>query len=202
MRVQLQLSTKSTLRVMLVDDNESRADFVEGCLRHAGFEEILAVPCGRGLLLDISNWTPDVIVIDMESPDRDLLESLSIVNDHNPTPIVMFSQSQDSDYMQRAVEAGVSTYLVEGVQPETVRPIIEVAMMQFKSYQQLRQERDDARDELQQRRIIEKAKYALMKHEGFNEDEAYEEMRKLAMQRNQKMADLADEILSLEEGRD
>ena len=182
-----------------MDDNESRAEFVESCLQKAGFHDIRAVPCGRGLLLDISNWSPDVIVIDMASPDRDLLESLSIVNDHNPTPIVMFSQSQDVDYMQRAIEAGVSTYLVEGVQPETVKPIIEVAMMQFKSFQQLRQERDEARGELEDRRVVDRAKYLFMEQEGLTEQEAYRQLRSLAMKRNQKLVDLAFEIVDGEE---
>ena len=145
--------------------------------------------------MEISDWNPEVIVIDMASPDRDLLESLSIVTNHNPTPIVMFSHDHDPEYIEHAVEAGVSTYVVDGIQEENVRPIIEVAMLQFKSFQQVRRERDDARSELEERRCIDQAKYLIMKQRNINEEQAYAELRKQAMNLNIRMADLARSII-------
>ncbi len=184
------------IRVMLVDDHCERAQLVEDGLLSAGFEVISVITSAAGLLFQIEQHRPDVVIIDLQSPDRDVLESLAIVNQHNPTAMVMFGQEDDPDYIRHAVSAGISTYLTDGINPTRVRPIIEVAMAQFRSFQGLREELDTARAQLQSRSLVEKAKSLLMKQKNLNENEAHQLLTKLAMDNNQRLGDVAHTVVT------
>ena len=184
------------IRVMLVDDHCERAQLVEDGLVSAGFEVISVITSAAGLLFQIEQHRPDVVIIDLQSPDRDVLESLAIVNQHNPTAMVMFGQEDDPDYIRHAVSAGISTYLTDGINPTRVRPIIEVAMAQFRSFQGLREELDTARAQLQSRSLVEKAKSLLMKQKNLNENEAHQLLTKLAMDNNQRLGDVAHTVVT------
>ncbi len=187
---------------MLIDDDATRAGWVENCLIKLGFSTSSVISqhtCSgppTSLLRTISDQAPDVIIIDMDSPDRDLLESLSILAQHNPTPVVMFSAEEDPDYISRAVAAGVSTYLVGGIDPDKVRPIIEVAFAQFRNFQKLRQSLEDTRAELSSRRIIDRAKLTVMQRLNLSENQAYEHMRREAMNRGETLLYVAQQILN------
>ena len=181
---------------MLVDDHPSRAQLVEEHLKVAGFEVLSVISSATGLLFQIEQHRPDVVLIDLQSPDRDVLESLAIVNRHSPTAMVMFAEEDDPDYIRQAVEAGISTYLMEGINPAKVKPVIEVAMAQFKSFQGLRQELDTARTQLQDRTLIEKAKGLLMLQKRINENEAHQLLTRLAMDNNQKLRDVAQTVIA------
>jgi response regulator NasT len=180
---------------MLVDDNPRRAALVEACLRAAGFNTLCLVPLQAGLLYQIEQQAPDVIVIDLESPGRDVLESLSIVSAHNPTPIVMFSEEQDPDFIVQAVDAGVTAYVLDGIKAEKVKPIIDVAMAQFRQFQKLRVELATTQSELCDRKLIDRAKALLMERYGHSERESYAHMRTQAMNTNLKLADIAQQII-------
>ncbi len=183
---------------MLVDDDPQRAEWVKQCLADLGFETcgILSEP--MRVLKAISDAEPDVIVIDMESPGRDILESLSVVARHQPTPVVMFSEEQDPDYIKRAVDAGVSTYLVGSIDPAKVRPIIQVAIAQFQSFQGLKNKLDETRSQLDDRQIIDKAKHYLMDALDLSEDDAYSQLRHQAMNCGVRLADIARQVLASE----
>lgn len=181
---------------MLVDDHPSRAQLVEEHLKAAGFEVLSVISSATGLLFQIEQHRPDVVLIDLQSPDRDVLESLAIVNRHSPTAMVMFAEEDDPDYIRQAVEAGISTYLMEGINPAKVKPVIEVAMAQFKSFQGLRQELDTARTQLQDRTLIEKAKGLLMLQKRISENEAHQLLTRLAMDNNQKLRDVAQTVIA------
>lgn len=185
-----------SIRVMLVDDHADRAQLVEQGLMNAGFEVISVITSAAGLLFQIEQHRPDVVIIDLQSPDRDVLESLAIVNQHNPTAMVMFGQEDDPDYIRHAVSAGISTYLTDGINPSRVRPIIEVAMAQFRSFQGLRQELVSARAQLESHSLVEKAKKLLMSQKNINEDEAHQLLTKLAMDNNQRLRDVAHTVVS------
>ncbi len=133
------------VKVMLVDDHPERAAMVEESLRASGFEVLSTIPSATGLLFQIEQHRPDVVLIDLDSPDRDVLESLSIINSHNPTPVVMFTEEEDPEYIEQAVTAGISTYLVGSINPQQVKPVINVALAQFKSFQNLRNELNTTR---------------------------------------------------------
>lgn len=182
-------------RVMLVDDNPDRAQWVASSLCNNGFEPFVVSTDHVGLLREISDHLPDIVVIDMESPGRDLLESLAIVTRMNPTPVVMFSAEQDPDYINRAVESGVTAYMLGNIEPEKVKPVIDVAMAQFRNFQQLKQELDDTRSELVERRQIDQAKRLLMKTSNLSEDEAYELLRREAMKSRLRIVEVAAQVL-------
>ena len=184
------------VRVMLVDDNPARAAMVEERLWACGFEVSLVIPSAAGLLFQIEQNRPDVVLIDLESPDRDVLESLAIISHHNPTPVVMFTQQDDPDYIRQAVTAGISTYLVGGINPDQVKPIIDVAIAQFPAFQSLRDELHSTRAQLEERKLIEQAQGLLMAHQKIGEDEAHRLLTKLAMDTNQRLPAVAKTVLA------
>lgn len=190
-------SREREIRVMLVDDHPDRAAMVEDTLGRCGFKVIASLTTASGLLFQIEQHKPHLIMVEMESPDRDILESLAVVSEHNPTPIVMFSGEQDTDFIQQAVNAGVTAYIVDGVNPRNVKPIIDVAIAQFEAFQSLRQTLQDTRRELEERKIIEKAKVLIMSHHGVSEQNAYACLRKLAMNNNQRIAAVAANVIAI-----
>ena len=184
------------IRVMLVDDHAERARLVEEHLIAAGFEVLSIISSAAGLVFQIEQHQPDVVIIDLQSPDRDVLESLAIVNRHSPTAMVMFAHEDDPDYIREALAAGISTYLTEGLNPARVRPVIEVAMAQFRSFQMLRDELLTTRTELEDRNLIEKAKGLLMAQKCINENEAHQLLTKLAMDNNQRLRNVAQTVVA------
>lgn len=187
------------LRVMIVDDNAERALAIEQHLTSDGCEVVAQVPERGDLRERVRQTQPDVIIIDMEIPDRDTLEDMSQITREQPRPTVMFVDRSDSDSIQAAVRAGVSAYVVGGLQPERVRPVLEVAIARFNEFQTLRRELAEARSNLEDRKLIERAKGILMKNRGLNEAEAFHLLRKMAMDRKIRLAALARELVSAAE---
>lgn len=189
------------LHILLVDDNRERAELVSRRLQEVGFGRLRVVQRDQGLLNQIERNPPDVIVISLESPGRDLLESLSIVSHHNPTPIVMFTREDDPAFIGEAVNAGVTTYLVDGIDADKVKPVVDVAIAQFRAFQQLRGELASTRSELKERRLVERAKLLLMARDGFTEAQAHARLQAAAMEENLKLSELAARIIELAEQR-
>jgi response regulator NasT len=181
---------------MLVDDNADRASTVEASLRASGIEVLSIISTTSALLFQIEQHRPDVVLIALQFPGRDILESLAVVNHHNPTPMVMFSQEDDPDYIQQAVKAGVSTYLMEGINADKVKPIIDLAMAQFSSFQQLRSQLQSAQSELESHSLVNRAKKLLMTHKSISEDAAHRMMTRTAMDNNLKIQEVARTIIS------
>ena len=186
------------LRVMLVDDaSHEEAEALEDSLRALGFEVAVATPDARSLLDRVSELAPDVIIIASESPTRDTLEQLAFVTERRPRPIVLFTEDRANATIAAALRAGVSAYIVDGVDRERLRPILDVAIARFEQERALRAELRDAKDRLADRKIIERAKGVLMREKGVGESEAFALMRKLAMDRNRRLADIAQQILDV-----
>jgi response regulator NasT len=181
---------------MLVDDDPARACLVEERLWASGYDVVAVIGSAADLLLRIDRHLPDVILIDLQSPDRDVLESLSIVTRHNPRPVVMFTQQDDPDYINQAVEAGISTYLVGDMDPRLVKPVIDVAIAQFRSFQRLRDELDSTRVQLEDRKFIEQAKGLLMAYRNIGEEEAHRAMTRLAMDANERLPEVARRLVA------
>lgn len=186
----------TSIRVMVIDDQAERALMVEQRLHANGFSVVARLNSASGLLNQIELHQPQVIVIDLESPDRDVLESLAIVSSHNPTPIVMFTREDDPDFVAEAVQAGVTAYQGQGLNPEIVKTVIDVAMSQFRSFNMLRQQLLETRTELEESRIIEQAKALLSKHQGLDSAAAYDMLRKLSMNTNKRMAQVAETVVA------
>jgi response regulator NasT len=185
------------VRVMLVDDVPQRSVRVAEKLTGDGFDVIARLPSAAGLLFQIEQQKPDVILIDLQSPGRDMLESLSVINIHNPTPVVMFSEEEDPSYIEEAVDAGVTAYMVGGVEAERVKPVIDVAMAQFKSFQALRQALDSTRTQLESLSVIDRAKSLLMQQHSVSEDKAHKLLRTLSMDTNQSLPQAAESVIKI-----
>jgi response regulator NasT len=182
---------------MLVDDQADRANRVVEKLQLEGFEVVALLPSAAGLLLQIEQLKPEVILIDLQSPGRDVLDSLSIINDHNPIPVVMYSQQGDEQYIEDAIRAGVTAYLMGDVETKTVTPAINVAIAQFKSYQSMRHELNETRTQLEKISAIDQAKRLLMAQRKVSEEESHRVLRKLAMDTNQTMLQAANSVIQI-----
>lgn len=186
----------AALRVMLVDDDATRAAAVEEALAASGFYVLSIVSATSALLYQIEQQRPDVVLIDLAFPGRDILESLAVINAHKPIPMIMFSQQDDAEYIGLAFKAGVNTYITEGVNPEKVRPIIDVALAQFRAYQNLRDELETVRNELQSTQLVARAKALLIQHRGISETQAHKLLHRLSMVNNLKLAEVARNVIA------
>ncbi|WP_240725164.1 ANTAR domain-containing response regulator [Mangrovimicrobium sediminis] len=185
------------LRVILVDDDLSRATAVEARLREVGFEVLSVIPTASGLLFQMAQQEPDVVIIALDSPDRDVLESLAIASTHNPRPVVMFSEAGDQGFITDAIRAGVTAYQAEDINPTRVRAAIDIAVAQFSAFNNLREELDETRRQLEERKLVEKAKGLLMSLHKVEEEEAFATLRKLAMDKNRTLGETAREVISI-----
>ncbi len=183
------------LKVMLVDDNFERMEKLREQLLVAGYTVIAEAGSTFNLHRQIGALAPDVVIISTDSPSRDTLEHIVLAGRDEPRPIVMFTHDEDTDKIRAATRAGVSAYVVGGLQSARIRPIVDAAIARFEEYRTLRAELDAAHLRLGERKLIERAKGVLMKQRGLDEDEAYRLMRKLAMDRNIRLADLAAQVI-------
>lgn len=179
------------LRVMLVDKSVGRSAILEQALKDHGHEVVARLGENQDLLASVRQFEPDIIFIDMEMPDRDTLESMRMITQHVPRPVVMFADQSDGKTIEDAVRAGVSAYIVDGLSPARLKPIMDVAIARFREFQALRNELEDTRSKLADRKDIDKAKGFLMRQKGLSEEAAYNALRKLAMDRNQKIGEVA-----------
>ena len=185
----------SLLSVLIVDENIARASIIEAGVREAGHEKVTVVHDVCGIAQRISQLAPDIIVIDIENPNRDMLESLFQLTRAVKRPIAMFVDHSDRASMEAAVDAGVSAYVVAGLRQDRIRPILEMAVSRFNAYARLERELQDVRNELEGRKTIDRAKAILMKSKNITEDEAYVMLRKTAMNQNRKINEIAQSLI-------
>lgn len=185
-----------TLRVMLIDETPQRAALLEQALKDHGYEVVARVGPGEDLLARVEQLQPDIVIVDMESPDRDTLESMRNISRDRPRPIVMFSESGDRRTIDAAVRAGVSAYVVAGLDPNRLRPIVEVAVARFREFHALRDELEQTKSKLADRRDVDKAKGMLMTEKGMSEEQAYAALRKMAMDRNITIGEAARALIA------
>ncbi|MEK6771655.1 MAG: ANTAR domain-containing protein [Pseudomonadota bacterium] len=186
-----------TLRVLLLDDDVSRAQLVIKSLRGAGYEVVAHITGVEDLLSMVRKTGADLIVIDRDSPDRDTIEHVCVMTRDDPKPVVLFTDDPDQGKIREAVAAGVSAYVVGGLSPERIRPIVDVALARFEETRTLRQELDQARSNLSERKLIERAKGIVMKLRRVDEQEAYSMLRTMAMERNQRLAVTAENVITM-----
>lgn len=182
---------------MLVDDSQKDVSLLKEGLKAAGYDVVEVSTSAVALLDRVAALRPDVIIIDTDSPTRDTLEQLSFVSARQPRPIVLFTEDRDNATIQAALKAGVSAYVVAGMQPDRLQPILDVAVARFEQDRALRDELKSVQDRLAERKLVERAKGILMKQKGVDEDEAFRLMRRLAMDRNRKLLDVAQQIIDV-----
>ena len=189
----------SNLKIAIVDESPIRAAILEDGLREAGFTLVERITETHNLLARVYALDPDVILIDLENPSRDVLEQMFQMSRAVKRPIAMFVDQSDSASIQAAVDAGVSAYIVGGLRKERVTNILDLCISRFNAFARLQNELDSAKDALQERKIIDRAKGVLMKAKKLNEDEAYVLLRKTAMNENKKIVEIAQSVLTAAE---
>lgn len=187
----------SPLRVLLVDETFERAALLKHALQEAGCRIAAHVSSSADLPGLVAELKPDLIILDMESPDRDTLENLCTIGRDQPRPIVMFTHDGDSDKIRAAIRAGVSAYVVDGLKSERLRPIMDVAIARFNEFQAIRADLAKAESQLSARKDVERAKGILMKQRGWSEDEAYQALRKAAMDKGSRLTDVARQLIEI-----
>lgn len=188
--------SETSLRILLVDQNVMRASILEEGLREAGYHNVTVVRDMQNLLRRIVDADPDVIFIDLENPNRDVLEQMFQVSRCVHRPIAMFVDRSDTDMIEAAVEAGIGAYVVDGLKKERVKAILDMAVSRFNAFNRMREELDRARSALEERKIVERAKGILMKERGLDDEAAYALLRKAAMNENRKIVEVARSIVT------
>jgi two-component system, response regulator / RNA-binding antiterminator len=191
--------TETPLRVLIVDQNVARGSILEEGLREAGYTDLVVVRDMQNLMRRILEEEPDVILIDLENPNRDVLEQMFQVSRLVSKPVAMFVDRSDAGMIAAAVDAGVGAYVVDGLRKERVRSVVDMAISRFRAFERLRGELDATRQQLADRKIIDRARGILMRERGIAEEEAYQLLRRAAMQGNLRMVQVAQGVITAAE---
>ncbi|ACK52650.1 response regulator receiver and ANTAR domain protein [Methylocella silvestris BL2] len=188
-----------SLKILLIDTDSERAEALEKKFSEAGFVDVARAPSGGDLIAAVERLLPDLIIIDMALPDRDALEDLRHLSANAPRPIVMFSDEDDPAFVGEAIAAGVCSYNLSGVANREVKPIVASAIALFQRYRHVESELAAAKAQLDERRLIERAKAALMRGRKMTEPEAYRWLQRKAMNENSKLFLVAAAFVKKEE---
>lgn len=189
-------SAEGALKILVIDETPIRRAILEAGLKEAGFANVTTLDSANGLVEQIYKLDPDVVLIDLENPSRDVLEQMFQVSRAVRRPIAMFVEQSDKATIEAAIDAGVSAYIVDGLKKERVKPILEMTVSRFRAFERLRTELEETKSALKERKIVEKAKGILMKSRGLDEDEAYALLRKAAMGQGKRLVDVAEGLIS------
>lgn len=188
-----------SLKIVIVDESAIRAAILEEGLHEAGFRHVIRIGETNNLLARIYAIDPDVILIDLENPSRDILDQMFQVSRAVKRPVAMFVDQSDSDSIRSAVDADVSAYIVGGLQKERIKPILDLCIARFNAFSRLQNELERAKSALNERKMIDRAKGILMKAKNLSEDEAYVLMRRTAMNENKKVIEIAQSVVTAAE---
>ena len=188
-----------SLKIVIVDESPVRAAILEEGLQEAGYRQIIRISETANLLKRIYAIDPDVILIDLESPSRDILEQMFQMSRVVKRPIAMFVDQSDAASIQAAVDAGVSAYIVDGLKKERMTHILDLCVSRFNAFSRLQNELERTKDALEERKIIDRAKGVLMKAKSLNEEQAYALLRRTAMNENKKIVEIAQSVLTAAE---
>lgn len=187
------------LKILLVNDTNKQVGRLRASLIQAGFEVVEEVSSALMIPRKVASLQPDLVIIDTESPSRDVLEQVVVVSQDEPRPIVMVSDDGQPTAIRAAIKAGVSAYVVEGIDVAKLESVLAVAQARFEADQALKQQVRVAEGKLNERKTVERAKGMLMQLRNMNEPDAYNAMRKMAMDRNIRIVDVAEKLLAMNE---
>ena len=187
---------QTPLSIVVVERDRDRALLIVDSLRESGEHDIFVVSEETALARRIKERNPDIVLVDMASPSRDMLEELTLASGPMERPVAMFVDQSDDGLTKSAIEAGVSAYVVDGLRPERIKPIMDAAIARFHMFQRMRTELEATKRALEERKVIDRAKGILMKARNIDEEEAYALLRKTAMTQGRKLADVAEAIVT------
>jgi two-component system, response regulator / RNA-binding antiterminator len=193
------LQMDASLKIVIVDESPIRAAILEDGLREAGFAQVVRIEETTNLLARVYALDPDVILIDLENPSRDVLEQMFQVSRIVKRPIAMFVDQSDTASIQASVDAGVSAYIVDGLKKERVKNILDLCISRFNAFSRLQDELDRTKTALEERKVIDRAKGILMKAKNLTEEEAYTLLRKTAMNEKKKIVEIAQSVITAAE---
>lgn len=184
------------LSIVVVEKDRERAMLIVDSLREAGGGEVFVISEESSLARRIAERRPDLVLIDIANPSRDVLEELTLASGPMDRPVAMFVDQSDEGLAQAAIEAGVSAYVVDGLRANRIKPILDAAIARFHMFHRMRQELAATRAALEERKFIDRAKGLLMRARGIDEDAAYALLRKTAMDQGRKIADVAQALVT------
>ena len=187
---------EADLNILVVDENAGRAAVISSALHEAGHRRLTVISETPGLLRRIVDLAPDVIVIDLENPNRDALEHILQISRAAQRPTALFVDRSDRAMMEAAIDAGVSAYVVDGLRKERVKTILDMAISRFNAFKRMQDELDRTRAALEDRRAIDRAKTILMRARDISEEAAYAMLRRSAMNENRRLVDIARSIIT------
>ncbi|MEO0751824.1 MAG: ANTAR domain-containing protein [Pseudomonadota bacterium] len=183
------------LAIILVEPDRDKADLIVESLADAGFARIQVITEASSLKRQITAMNPDIVLIDMANPSRDMLEEMAIASQPMDRAVAVFVDSSDDALTSAAIEAGVSAYVVDGLRPDRVKPVLDAAIARFNLFQRMRTELAETKRALEERKVIDRAKGLIMKAKGIDEDQAYALLRKAAMNQGKRLADVAEALV-------
>lgn len=186
-------------KIVIVDESPVRSAILEDGLREAGYTRVTLISEMTELARRIYAQDPDVILIGLENPSRDVLEQMFQVSRAVRRPVAMFVDQSDAAMIQASVDAGVSAYIVDGLRKERVRPILDLTISRFNAFSSLEKELDEAKSALADRKVIDRAKGILMRQKGLGEEEAYAMLRSAAMKHGRKLSEVAQSVVTAAE---
>ncbi|MBY0362034.1 MAG: ANTAR domain-containing protein [Phreatobacter sp.] len=186
----------ASLRILLVESDPERAERVREALAEAGESDVVVFSGRRVLARDVAETMPDIVLVDIAHPSRDVLEELAQATRPMDRPVAMFVDRSDPATTRAAIEAGVSAYVVDGLRADRIRPILDAAVARFHLFQRVRSELAATKAALEERKVIDRAKGLVMKARGVSEEEAYALIRKTAMDQGKRVADVAQALVT------
>jgi response regulator NasT len=187
------------MRIAIVDESAARASIIEDGLAELEGCEIFVLSERQGLVSRIGEIAPDIVLIDLGNPSRDVLEEYFAVSRALARPIAMFVDESDDDAIAASIDAGVSAYVVDGLTANRIRPLLDLAVRRFNAFSRLQTELAEAQGKLAERDMVDRAKRILMDSRRITEPEAYGELRRTAMQQGKKIAQIADAVVTAHE---
>lgn len=188
-----------TLKILLIDDQDDHAGRLEQELRDAGCALIERSSEQRDLQALVAAGAPDAVIIGLKSPGAHILENIRAINRKCPVPVILFAEDNDSATIQNVIRAGASAYVVDGIQAARIQTVVQVAIARFNEQQSLRAELEQTREKLEERTLVDRAKWILIREKRMSEEEAYHSLRKLAMDRNMRIGEMAKNVISIAE---
>ncbi|MCR9272307.1 MULTISPECIES: ANTAR domain-containing response regulator [Mameliella] len=184
------------ITIVVVEEDRERAISIVDALRASGPYDVHVIGNASSLARRIGALAPDVVLIDIDNPTRDMLEELTLASGPLERPVAMFVSGAASGLAREAVEAGLSAYVVDGMQPDRLKPVLDAAIARFQMMRQMRRELAETRRALEERKVIDRAKGLLMKARGIEEEEAYALLRKAAMDQGRRVAEVAEALVT------
>ncbi len=187
------------MRIAVIDESASRASVIREGLAQLGDSEIFVLTERHGVLAELGRIAPDVVLIDLGNPSRDVLEEYFAVTRALARPIAMFVDRSDEEAIGASIDAGVSVYVVDGLAASRIRPVVDLAVRRFHAFARLQADLDEAKGKLAERECIDKAKRILMNGRGMSETQAYAELRRKAMDASRRIAEIAEAVVTAHE---